>query len=67
LAAEIFAVLMDRFTHRYIRLTLRIENHFIGVSVIRGARLAVGPAPEPMGFEHNVEEIHEEDEKENPN
>lgn len=54
MAAEIFAVLMDSFALGYIRLALRIENHFIGVSVIRGARLAVGPVPEPIGFEHNV-------------
>jgi hypothetical protein len=46
---------------------LRIENHFINLSVIRGARVAVGPAPEPIGFERNVKEVHEEDEKENAN
>jgi hypothetical protein len=46
---------------------LRIENHFIDLSVIRGASVAVGLAPEPVGFERNVKEVHEEDEKENPN
>lgn len=67
MAAEIFAVLVDSFTLRYVGLTLRIENHFIGLSVIRGARAVIGPAPDPIGFERKVKEVHEEDEKENPN
>ena len=58
---------MDSFTLRYIRLTLRIENHFIDVSLSAKRELRLALRPEPIGFEHNVKDVHEEDEKENAN
>jgi hypothetical protein len=46
---------------------LRIKNHFIDVSVVHGAGVVVGLAGEPIGLEHNVKDVCEEDEKKNAN
>ena len=55
---------MDGFALRQIRLTLRIENHFIDLSVVHEARVAVSLAGRPINPEHQIEDVREENEKE---
>jgi hypothetical protein len=55
---------MDGFALGQIRLALRIENHFIDLSVVHEARVAFSLAGRPINLEHKIKDVREEDEKE---
>jgi len=55
---------MDGFALGQIRLALRIENHFIDLSVVHEARVAVDLAGRPINPENKINDVRDEDEKE---
>jgi hypothetical protein len=55
---------MDGFTLGQIRLALRIENHFINLSILHEARIAINLAGRPISLERKIKEVGEENEKE---
>jgi hypothetical protein len=54
---------MDGFALRQIGLALRIENHFIDLSVAHETSVAISFAGRPIGLERKIKDVCKYDEK----